>query len=343
MNRFLPQPGGTRSAGTRPRLRAAALAVAALTAVAVAAGCTGPAAGPPAPAATGTAAPTQAPSASASSTASTAVPPCNPEKSSPAPLPGSLQVTPGSFMAKIKAHGHLVAGVDANTYGFEYFNPSHGDFEGFDIDMIRAVAQAIFGNPNAVQYKAITDDDRETDLENGSVDIVAHTYTIKCDRLERVSFSTVYFDAHGQILVLDSSTVKTASDLRGRKVCATAGSDSLGNLEAYRPAIVPKIVPVIVPYITDCLVLLQQGQVAAITSDNSILEGLEKQDPFTKIVGPYLTNEPYGLAIAKQNQDFVRFVNAVLEREFTSGAWTASYLKWVGPSPPAPPRPEYAS
>jgi polar amino acid transport system substrate-binding protein len=313
----------------RGRLGAAALALAALT---VAAGCTAPAA----PVAGGTAAHTQAPHASASPTTSAAVAPCNPEASSLAPLPGPPQVTPGSFMAKIKARRYLIAGVDANTYHFEYFNPRDGNFEGFDIDMIRAVAQAIFGNPNQVEYKAITDDERETDIENGSVDIVAHTMTISCDRLKVVDFSTVYFDAHGQILVLDSSTVTGAASLAGQKVCATKGSDSIGNIEPCHPQIV------LAPSITDCLVKLQQGQVAAITSDNSILEGLVAQDPYTKIVGPYLTDEPYGLAIAKTHPDFVRFVNAVLQNERTSGAWRASYLKWVGSPAPQPPPAGYA-
>ena len=69
----------------------------------------------------------------------------------------------------------------------------------------------------------------------------------------------------------------------------------MGNIEDYPSH--PKVVQV--PYMTDCLVKLQQGQVAAITTDNSILEGLAAQDPFTKIVGPYLTDEPYGLAISK--------------------------------------------
>ena len=66
------------------------------------------------------------------------------------------------------------------------------------------------------------------------------------------------------------------------------------------------------PYWTDCLVLLQQGQVAAISTDDSILAGLAAQDPWTKIVGPRFSSEPYGLAISKQHPDFVRFVNAVL-------------------------------
>jgi polar amino acid transport system substrate-binding protein len=335
VNRFQPQPAGIRPARPRPRPRAVALALAALAAAAVAAGCTAPAAGPAAPAAGGTPASTHAPAASASPTAT--VPPCNPAASSLAPLPGPPQVTPGSFMATIKKRGYLIAGVDANTYHFEYYNPGDGSFEGFDIDMVKAVAQAIFGNPNAVEYKAISDADRETDVNNGSVDIVAHTMTINCSRLEDVDFSTVYFDAHQQILVLNGSTVTGAASLAGQKVCATGGSDSMGGIAPYHPK------PVLVPYITDCLVELQQGQVAAITTDNSILEGLEKQDPHTKIVGPYLENEPYGLAIKKTNSDFVRFVNAVLENERTSGAWKASYLKWVGSPAPQPPAAGYAS
>jgi polar amino acid transport system substrate-binding protein len=338
VNRFPPQPPGPRPARPRPRLRAAALALAALSAAAVAAGCAAPVARPPAPVASGTPASTQAPAAAGAHAASTAAAPaCNPDASSLAPLPGPPQVTPGSFMAKIKARGHLIAGVDANTYHFEYFNPRDANFEGFDIDMIRAVAQAIFGNPNAVQYKALTNDERIPDVNNGSVDIVAHTMTITCARLKDVDFSTVYFDAHQQILVLDGSTVTGAASLAGQKVCATKGATSIGNIEPYHPIIVQ------VQYNTDCLVKLQQGQVAAITTDNSILEGLEAQDPYTKIVGPYLTDEPYGLAIAKTHPDFVRFVNAVLENERTSGAWKASYVKWVGSPAPQPPPAGYAS
>jgi polar amino acid transport system substrate-binding protein len=368
VNRFQPQPNRTEPAGThsavapltvtratvtratvtRARLRAAVLALAALTVAAVAAGCTTTAAPPRAPVASGTAATTPAPAAptsaaSASPAASTATGAgtgtCNPAASSLAPLPGPPQVTPGSFMAKIKARGYLIAGVDANTYHFEYFNPRDGSFSGFDIDMIRAVAQAIFGNPNKVEYKAITDAERIPDIQNGSVDIVAHTMTITCGRLEEVDFSSVYFDAHQQVLVLDSSKATSLNDLGGQKVCATTGSDSVDAVEA-SPAH-PKLV--MVPYITDCLVDLQQGQVAAITTDNTILEGLEAQDPFTKIVGPYLTNEPYGLAISKDHPDFVRFVNAVLENERTSGAWQASYRYWIGSPAPQPPAAGYAS
>jgi polar amino acid transport system substrate-binding protein len=206
--------------------------------------------------------------------------------------------------------------------------------------MIKAVADAIFGNPNKVEYKAISDAQRIPDLVNGSVDIVAHTMTITCARLAQVDFSSVYFEAHQRILVPDNSTVASVDDLAGEKVCVTQGSDSGGNLSLPSGETQPIVVSV--PYWTDCLVLLQQGQVAAISTDDSILDGLEAQDPFTKIVGPPLNDQPYGLAISKQHPDFVRFVNAVLAQERADGAWKASYAYWVGTPVPQSPAAQYA-
>ena len=338
-----PRPGAAR---VPPRARAAALALAAVAVAAATAGCaaapaprqaasrpavTGPRAAARPAAGAGAASQSRASGEAASAT-------CDPDASSLAPL-GPPQVSPGSYMAKIRAHGYLVAGVDQSTYHFGYLNPLDGQIEGFDIDMIRAVAQAIFGSPDKVQYKAITDAERIPDILNGSVDIVAHTMTITCARLGQVDFSSVYFDAHQRVLIPDNSRAgRGLADLGGQKVCATAGSDSVTTVKDYpsRPEVVQ------VPYWTDCLVLLQQDQVAAVSTDDSILYGLEAQDPFTKVVGPELTDEPYGLAISKQHPDFVRFVNAVLAKERSDGAWEASYHRWVGPQNVAPPAARYA-
>jgi len=316
------------------RMGVVALAAAVL---AVAAGCAAPAPRP-APAGVRAAARGAAPF-SAAGRAATAVT-CNPAAASLAPA-GPPSVTPGSFMARIRARGYLIAGVDQSTYHFGYLNPLDGRIEGFDIDMIKAVADAIFGNPNQVEYKAISDAQRIPDLGNGSVDIVAHTMTITCARLKQVDFSSVYFEAHQRILVPDNSTVASVAALAGKKVCVTQGSDSGGTLSLPSGQTQPIVVSV--PYWTDCLVLLQQGQVAAISTDDSILAGLEAQDPFTKIVGPELTDEPYGLAISNQHPDFVRFVNAVLAQERADGAWAASYAHWVGTPVPHPPTAQYAS
>ena len=248
---------------------------------------------------------------------------------------GPPRVTPGSFMATIRARGYLIAGISQSTYPFGFLNPLNGTTEGFDIDMVHAIAKAIFGNPNKIVFKAISDLQRIREVQSGAVDIVAHTMTILCKRLKYVDFSTVYFDAGAQVLVLKSSRTKSLADLGGKKVCTTAGSDSIAYIKAARSHPIP------VTNFTDCLMLLQQGDVAAISTDNSILAGLKAQDPWTKIVGPRFTNEPYGLAISKQHPEFVRFVNAVLARLRSDGRWAASYAHWVGTPVPAPPPARY--
>ena len=98
-----------------------------------------------------------------------------------------------------------------------------------------------------------------------------------------------------------------------------------------------------VPNWDDCLVALQQGQVDAVSTDNSILAGMAVQDPNLHIVGPSLEPEPYGIGINKAQDDLVRAVNASLERIRRDGTWLSLYRKWLavlGPAP-SPPEPKY--
>jgi polar amino acid transport system substrate-binding protein len=256
----------------------------------------------------------------------------------PATLPAPGHMPSGSTMAAIQKRGFLIAGVDQNTYLFGYRNPKTNDLEGFDIQMVRDVAKAILGNPNAVQFKAISSQQRIGVLQNHQVDLVARTFTITCARKQQVDFSTVYYQAQRRVLVRADSTVRDIGDLGGKRVCATIGSDSLSQGQGgAKPPI-----PVAVNDWSDCLVMLQQGQVDAVSTDDTILAGMAAQDANTKIVGPSIAPEPYGLAFPKSSADFVSFVNGVLQQVRTSGQWQQTYEQWVGgrlgqtPQPPAP-------
>ncbi|SFP71468.1 polar amino acid transport system substrate-binding protein [Amycolatopsis arida] len=255
-----------------------------------------------------------------------------------ASLPPQPGIPAGSTMDKIRKRGHLIAGVDQNTFLFGFRNPTTGKLEGFDVDIAKEVARAIFGDPEKIRFRAITSAQREPMLENREVDIVVRTYTINCERLKKVNFSSVYYIAGQRVLVHENSDVGSLADLGGQRVCASRGSTSLKNI-ARSPA---KPVPVQVDDWSDCLVLLQQGQVAAISTDDTILAGMAQQDPTTKIVGEKFTQEPYGIGIPKGDEDMVRFVNAVLE-EVRAGTWQRSYDTWLAPrlGPATPPAPTY--
>jgi polar amino acid transport system substrate-binding protein len=256
------------------------------------------------------------------------------------PLPPPGQPPAGSTMAEIVERGRLIAGVDQTTYPFGFRDPFTGELAGFDIDMLHAVSAALFGDPGKIQFKAITSAERITALQQGQVDIVARTMTIDCSRLRQVGFSTVYYQAGQRVLVNRGSSVTGIGDLAGRKVCATKGSTSMDTIShaASHP------VAVTVDHWTDCLVLMQQGQIDAVSTDDTILVGMAAQDPYTSIVGPRFTDEPYGIAVPKQDEDFVRFVNAVLEKVRADGTWTAVYQRWLGDKlgpVPAPPTARY--
>ncbi len=259
-------------------------------------------------------------------------------------LPDPGDMPSGSTMARILQRGRLIVGVSGDTRLFGARDSKTGNIEGFDVDMLKQVALAIFGGDEAdindhIEYKVITYAQRLPALEagpdNGGVDIVAHTMTINCNRWLRIGFSSEYYHAGQKVLVKAGSGYESVGDLVAAKarVCAPLGSTNIDEINKPEYAGITVIGK---PDITDCLVAMQQGQADATTGDDTVLAGFAAQDPNVLVVGGAFTGEPYGLGIGKDNVDFVRFVNAVLEQVREDGRWERIYDTWLtsslGPS-----------
>ncbi len=243
-------------------------------------------------------------------------------------------------VAKIKARGRLIVGLDIGSNLFSFRDPITGEITGFDVDIAGEVARDIFGTPAQVEYRILSSADRVAALQNNQVDIVVKTMSITCERKKLVNFSTVYLVANQRILAPRDSAISQASDLSGTRVCAVKGTTSLQRIQEINPP------PIVIEVVTwaDCLVALQQRQVDAVSTDDSILAGLRAQDPYLHIVGPSMNEEPYGIGINLHYTGLVRFVNATLDRISGDGTWSTLYRKWLtvlGPSP-APPVPRYS-
>jgi polar amino acid transport system substrate-binding protein len=321
-----------RSAGARPPLRSVAAAVA-VGLAGTACGLFG-SPGPTGLGATTTrgAAPAPVPSAA----------PCGDPAASlrpQGPLPRAGDVPNGSYVQQIYNRGRLIAGIAQDTLMFGYLNPLDNQLEGLDIDLVRQLSQAIFGDDLHVEYRVITPGQSIQVLRDGTVDVVVRTLPMTCNRWQQISYSSEYFEAGQRVLVPKASPAQGINDLGRRRVCAAAGTPALENIAAASS----KPIPVGLTDQTDCLVQLELGKVDAISTDDVILAGLAAQDPNVKVVGPRFATLPYGIGIAQAHADFVRYVNAMLELLRANGTLSALYGRWLADLGPAagPPAPRY--
>ncbi|MEU3597954.1 glutamate ABC transporter substrate-binding protein [Streptomyces sp. NPDC006798] len=245
----------------------------------------------------------------------------------------------GPTIEAVKKRGHLVVGVDQNSYRWGYRDPVTGALKGFDIDLARAIAGNLLGDRNAVVFRAVPTNQRIPALDNGTVDIVVRTMTINCERSRQVAFSTAYFQAGQQILAPQQSAVTGWNNtLRGKRVCSAEGSTAYDELRKNTFGAVfqdrndgtPADEDILtVPNQLDCLVRLQQGLVDAVLTDDALAAGQAAQDPAIELKGkgPF-TTEYYGVATKLGNNDLVRRINLVLE-EYRRGEWQRSYDYWL--------------
>jgi polar amino acid transport system substrate-binding protein len=270
--------------------------------------------------------------------------PCGPEATSATwpggTLPGPKDPVPaGGTLEKIRNRGFLIAGIDLNTYLFGY-DPQHTNQpRGFDVDIAKAMARAVFGEDGHIQFRVVTLADPKTgefaQLSSGAVDLVVRTTTITCARMQgpnRMSFSNPYYTAEQKLLMPlgpDGQPQSTAlADLKGKgkKVCATKNSTAIDTIKqqagadaAYEAA-----------NALDCLALLQQDQVDAVFTDDALLRGMAAQDPHVAITtAPPVQKQPYGIATAydaAKPNDLTPFVNTALANLIADkNGWGALY------------------
>ncbi|MBS2552309.1 glutamate ABC transporter substrate-binding protein [Catenulispora sp. NL8] len=278
--------------------------------------------------------------------------PCGPSATAAAlnALPGPNDpVAPGGTLDKIRKRGFLIAGIDVNTELFGYDPQHNNNPQGFDVDMAKAVARAIFGADGHIQFRVVTLADPTTgefaQLHAGNIDLAVETTTITCARMEganRMNFSNPYYTAQLRLLMPlgdDGNPQKTSlAQLKGTgtKVCATLNSTpvdiikkTLGDSAAVQ-----------VPNALDCLADLQQDQVGAIYTDDALLRGMASQDPHVAMTtAPGGQDQPYGIATnfdPKTPNDLTPFVNTVLANMIQDpgpNGWRSLFAKDLGSQP----------
>ncbi|BAF87583.1 MULTISPECIES: amino acid ABC transporter substrate-binding protein [Azorhizobium] len=148
---------------------------------------------------------------------------------------GVLALTAGAAKAgtldDVKARGALNCGVSQGLPGFSSPDDK-GNWKGLDVDFCRAVAAAIFNDPNKVRFTPLSAKDRFTALQSGAIDLLSRntTWTMSRDTTLGFNFAGVmYYDGQG-FIVRKSLNIKSAKELNGASICVQAGTTTELNL-----------------------------------------------------------------------------------------------------------------
>jgi glutamate transport system substrate-binding protein len=227
--------------------------------------------------------------------------------------------TPG----RIQERGEITIGVKFDVPPFGFKNPQTNRVEGFDVDLGRFIAEELGVEPKFIE--AISDN-RIPFLERGTVDLILSTMTINAERDQEIDFSEPYYIARGRILVPKGSDIRGIEDLAGNSVCTALGSTYEETLREDAPRADLRLVDTY----SECLELLQNEAVDAVSTDDVILTGMIIQDDSLEMVGDALTTEPYGVGIKQGDRELKSFVDDVLKKAEEDGRWEETYRKWVG-------------
>jgi glutamate transport system substrate-binding protein len=222
----------------------------------------------------------------------------------------------------------LVVGVKADQPGLGLTDRT-GTFRGFEVDTGRYIARRL--GASRVDFRAVTSDDRERLLDDGTVDLVLASYSITADRSTQVTFGGPYYVARQDIMVRRGETgIRTARDLGGRRMCQAAGSVStervVGGLGV--PA---RLVPA--PSYSACVGMLLDGRVDAVSTGDLVLAGFAAGErDAVRIVNAPFTEERYGVGLRKGDIEGCEAVNKAITGMYQDGTAAALLHRWFGTS-----------
>ncbi|MBD2022267.1 amino acid ABC transporter substrate-binding protein [Leptolyngbya sp. FACHB-36] len=205
-------------------------------------------------------------------------------------------------LATVLSRGKLICGVSGELPGFSFVTQD-GKYSGLDVDVCRAIAAALFDNPDAVEFRNLNAKERFTAVQTGEVDILSRntTWTISRDTSTGLEFApVVFYDGQG-IMVKRASGAKTLADLRGKSICIQTGTTTEQNLtDQMRKRNIP-YTPVVFEDVNTTFATYAQGRCDGVTADRSQLISRRTTLPNPNdhvILEDALSEEPLAPAVA---------------------------------------------
>ncbi len=226
----------------------------------------------------------------------------------------TAQTGSAQTLKTVQDRGMLVCGVSQGLPGFS--SPDdRGNWTGLDVDFCRALAAAIFNDPQKVKFPPLSAKDRFAALQSGEIDVLSRNTTWTLSRDVAFTFAGVnYYDGQG-FMVHTSLKVNSALELNGASICTQTGTTTELNVADYFRA--HKMKYEVIAFVTadETVKAYESGRCDAFTTDMSQLyaERLKLANPADSVVLPeIISKEPLGPAVRRGDDqwfDIVKWVH----------------------------------
>jgi len=216
-----------------------------------------------------TASPSAAPSGPTQSAATSPSADASPSEPASASAPATAAPA-GAVLDAVKSRGRLICGINGSLTGFSVIEGTGAT--GFDADYCKAVAAAVFGDPDAVEFRAVNADQRGPALQTREVDVLIRntTWTVTRDTTWGLFGPTTFYDGQG-MMVRQSVGASTLEDLAGSTICVQSGTTTELNLTDRMRELGVTFTPQVFADIDPTYQAYDEGRCDAVTSDRSQL------------------------------------------------------------------------
>ena len=237
-------------------------------------------------------------------------------------------------LKRIHDSGAITIGVREASLPFSYIDAQKQP-QGYSIDLCLKVADAVKSELKMqrldVRFVPVTSANRIQMVKDGKVDLECGSTTNTRDRQKDVAFAYTTFVAGIKMLAKKSSHINGVEDLRGKTVVVTKGTTSEKMLKQMNEDRVLKLTILETKDHNESFAAVADGRAVAFPMDDVLLYGLiskaDKPGDYA-VVGKYLSVEPYGIMLRKDDAAFERLVDRTLNELFQSGEVRRIYARW---------------
>ena len=224
---------------------------------------------------------------------------------------------------RVIKRGYVICGTNDEFPGFseeKYTNADGVKWTGFDVDMCRAVAVAVFGDSDAIEFEIVNGKTRFTFLIDGTIDMLsaATTYTYTRNVAKKLEFMpTTYYDGQG-FIVRKTLGVSSAKQMQGARICFSGSGTAAKNIADFMKKHQIHFIPVDVPPNQKTRDVYKKGDCDMYGTDRSGLASnrLSFDDPNRHMILPeIISKEPLGPVVRYGDQkwsDIIRWTIYVL-------------------------------